>query len=203
MTDIENTAFSILKIVLKNRNVVADDFVTLGILQDSRLFDYGGVLVVFSDKSRIAVDDIKKHYIEYATENNFSKGMVVVGRSKPSDTVVSFVRKHVGDEKNMLIQLFHLKQLQFDISAHKKYARKHRILTNEERDAVIQQYILDNAEGIDTNTVIDRFPRIDSQDPAIKWIGARPGDVIEVTGLCETSGMGTAYRTCVENAFEA
>jgi DNA-directed RNA polymerase subunit H (RpoH/RPB5) len=47
------------------------------------------------------------------------------------------------------------------------------------------------------------LPKIDSQDPMAKWIGARPSDVIEVVGLCESSGLNRRYRLCVADVANA
>ena len=42
-----------------------------------------------------------------------------------------------------------------------------------------------------------KFRKIDSQDPMARWVGARPGDVIEVTGMCETSLENKRYLFCM------
>jgi hypothetical protein len=47
------------------------------------------------------------------------------------------------------------------------------------------------------------LPKIDSQDPMAKWIGARPSDVIEVLGLCESSGLNRRYRLCLADVANA
>ena len=47
------------------------------------------------------------------------------------------------------------------------------------------------------SVLIGLLPKIDCQDPMAKWIGARPGDVVEITGLCEASCENKRYRYCV------
>jgi DNA-directed RNA polymerase subunit H (RpoH/RPB5) len=103
------------------------------------------------------------------------------------------VRKHIADSKNSMIQLFEIRHLQFDISAHRKVPR-HRILKKEEVDAVFKEFNVSSAT---------QLPKIDSQDAMARWIGARPGDVLEITGLCEASGENRRYRLCVESAADA
>jgi DNA-directed RNA polymerase subunit H (RpoH/RPB5) len=41
------------------------------------------------------------------------------------------------------------------------------------------------------------FRKIDSQDAMAKWVGARPGDLLEVTGMCETSIENKRYLFCM------
>jgi DNA-directed RNA polymerase subunit H (RpoH/RPB5) len=41
------------------------------------------------------------------------------------------------------------------------------------------------------------LPHILSQDAMAKYLGARPGDVVEVTGMCDTSAENKRWRICV------
>jgi DNA-directed RNA polymerase subunit H (RpoH/RPB5) len=68
-------------------------------------------------------------------------------------------------------------------------AMPHRILNEEERTAVFNKYSIVKPE--------DQLPWIDSQDPMIKWIGALPGDVIEVSRHSDVAGSQIYYRYCV------
>ena len=192
----ETRALDTLKIILKNRGVVAGSFdpISHGTLTETsqHMFEYGGVLVIFSDKSRISERDIRD-YIAFAEENDYTSGMVIVALTHPSESVLTAVRKHIADTGNAMIQLFEIRHLQFDISTHRKVPR-HRILKKEEVDAVFKEFNVSNAT---------QLPKIDSQDAMARWIGARPGDVLEITGLCEASGENRRYRLCVESAADA
>jgi DNA-directed RNA polymerase I, II, and III subunit RPABC1 len=192
----ETRALDTLKIILKNRGVVASAFdpVAVGELNENaqHMFEYGGVLVIFSDKSRISERDIRD-YITFAEENQYTAGTVIVALTRPSDSVLNAVRRHVGVRENPMIQLFEIRHLQFDISAHRKVPR-HRILKQEEVDTVFKEFNVSSAS---------QLPKIDSQDAMARWVGARPGDVLEITGLCEASGENRRYRLCVESAADA
>ena len=192
-TRMEARALETLKIILKNRGVADSTFDRLGqSLEETHMFVYGGVLIVFSEKSRVTEREFG-HFVDFATTNGYTNGMIIVSDSKPSDSVLTSVRRYVADLEHPLVQMFELRHLQFDISAHRKVP-KHRILMKNELDAVLKQYHAESSS---------LFPRIDSQDPMAKWIGARPGDVLEVTGLCGASGENRRYRVCVESAADA
>ena len=192
----ESRALDTLKIILKNRGVVANAFEPVGVgeLNESaqHMFEYGGILVVISDKTRITEKDVRD-YIAFAEENQYTAGMVIVALTRPSESVLGAIRKYIADASHPLIQLFEIRHLQFDISAHRKVPH-HRILKKEEVEKVFKEFNVSSAT---------QLPKIDSQDAMARWIGARPGDVLEITGLCEASGENRRYRLCVESAADA
>ena len=65
---------------------------------------------------------------------------------------------------------------------------KHRVILPDELDDVLRE------SNVKTPTL---FSKIDSQDPMARWIGARPGDVVEITGMCESSVENKRYRFCM------
>jgi len=70
---------------------------------------------------------------------------------------------------------------------------KHRILPQEERSAVMKNFNIKDPH---------ECPWIDSQDAMGKWIGARPGDLVEVSGLDEASATNVHYRYCLANVYD-
>jgi DNA-directed RNA polymerase subunit H (RpoH/RPB5) len=61
--------------------------------------------------------------------------------------------------------------------------------TPEERTALFKKFNI--------TTPREKLPWIDSQDPPVKWIGGRPGDIIEVTRHSAVAGTQLYYRFCV------
>jgi DNA-directed RNA polymerase I, II, and III subunit RPABC1 len=190
----EARALETLKIILKNRGVVdANGFQQVANPADeTHMFTYGGVLVVFSEKTRVSERELN-NLLAFATENDYSGGMIIVTPTRSSDSVLTALRRYVADTTQPLIQIFEMRHLQFDISAHRKQP-KHRVMSVEETAAMLKEFHIPD---------VKRIPKIDCQDPMAKWIGARPGQVIEVLGLCETSGDNRRYRLCVESAADA
>lgn len=75
----------------------------------------------------------------------------------------------------------------FDIFEH-KLVPKHEILTKEERDRVLAQYRVQPYQ----------LPQIKASDPAVKAIGAKPGDILRIVRKSPTAGEHAAYRYVVE-----
>jgi DNA-directed RNA polymerase subunit H (RpoH/RPB5) len=189
----EERALETLKIILKNRGAKdgsAYDKVSAP-MKDTHMFTYDGILIVFSDKTRVSENEFN-NIIEFAEENEHSNGIVIVTPAKSSESVLSAIRRRAADVQKPLVLVFELRHLQFDISAHRKVP-KHRILAKDELNDVLKEFHA---------TSPNLFPKLDSQDPMARWIGARPGDVVEITGLCESSGDNRRYRLCVESAAD-
>lgn len=183
----EERALSTLTEILTARGFKADKFDSVGSsIDETKMYTFGGMLVIFSSKARVSERDIMA-YVEFAKENNHNSGIIIVGMSRPSDTVLSALRNHITDREVPLVQLFELRHLQFNISKHVKVP-KHRLVTDQELPDILK------ANNVEKPNL---FRKIDSQDAMAKWIGARPGDVLEVTGMCETSAENKRYLYCV------
>ncbi|MEM3054716.1 MAG: DNA-directed RNA polymerase subunit H [Candidatus Bathyarchaeia archaeon] len=75
----------------------------------------------------------------------------------------------------------------FDIFEH-KLVPKHEILTQEEREKVLAEYRVKPYQ----------LPQIKASDPAVKAIGAKPGDILRIIRKSPTAGEHIAYRYVVE-----
>jgi DNA-directed RNA polymerase subunit H (RpoH/RPB5) len=189
----EERALETLKVILRNRGAKDSQYDKVAApMEETRMYAYDGILIVFSTKTRVS-DKEFGHILAFAEENGHTNGIIIVTPTKPSESVLSTIRRHAADLEKPLVLVFELRHLQFDISAHRKVP-KHRILPNDELNAVLKEFNV---------TDPNKFPKIDSQDPMARWVGARPGNVLEILGLCEASGNNRRYRLCVENAADA
>lgn len=75
----------------------------------------------------------------------------------------------------------------FNIFNH-KLVPKHEILSSEEREKILSEYRVKPYQ----------LPRIPASDPAVKAIGAKPGDIVRIIRDSPTAGKYTAYRYVVE-----
>ncbi|MGC9345340.1 MAG: DNA-directed RNA polymerase subunit H [Candidatus Bathyarchaeales archaeon] len=75
----------------------------------------------------------------------------------------------------------------FDIFEH-ELVPKHEILTPKEREELLVQYRIQPYQ----------LPQIKASDPAVKAIGARPGDILRIIRKSSTAGTHIAYRYVVE-----
>jgi DNA-directed RNA polymerase subunit H (RpoH/RPB5) len=181
----EDRALEILRTMLarrkmdtKTERIVTDD------LDHVNLYTIGGMLIVFSQKDRGLLDRDISNFLKFADTNGYKNGIVIVALSPPSENVERVVKTYAKDR----VQFFHIRELQFDITAH-RMVMPHRILNEEERTAVFAEFKIMKPE--------DQLPWIDSQDAMAKWIGAVPGDVIEVIRHSDVAGISRYYRYCV------
>lgn len=65
---------------------------------------------------------------------------------------------------------------------------KHEIATSEEREKILSEYRVQPYQ----------LPRLKASDPAVKAIGAKPGDLIKVTRDSPSAGKYVSYRYVVE-----
>jgi len=183
----EEKALQTLKEMFESRGVTAEKFDPVGTpLADTKMYVYGGLLVIFSTKTRVTEKELN-NCIDYAKEQSHTTGTIIVSPARASDTVLSALRVHISNPENPLVQLFEIRHLQFNISKHVKVP-KHRLLLSTEIPEILKQ----------TNALNpSMFRKIDSQDPMARWVGARPGDLLEVTGMCESSVENKRYLFCM------
>lgn len=183
----EDRALEILRTMLAARNLDTKTERVTAELDRANVYTIGKVLVLFSQKEKSLQEKDVKTLVEYGIANDYTNGMIVVALQRPSENLTKYV-KTLAKER---IQFFHIRQLQFDITTH-RYAMPHRILKEDEKKNIYDEYHIVNAQEV--------LPWIDSQDPMVKWIGAIPGDVIEVLRHSDVAGTVPYYRYVVEDA---
>jgi len=182
----EDKALEILRVMLGRRKLdTKTEAVTADDLERANLYLVGKILVVFSQKDKVLDRDFTV-FLKFAEANGYKNGMIIVAMSPPSENVERVAKLHSKDR----VQFFHIRELQFDITTHRLVC-PHRILNEEERTAMFEQFKIMKPQ--------DQIPYIDSQDAMVKWIGAIPGDVVEITRHSDVAGPRLYYRYCVED----
>ena len=188
----EERSLATLKSILTARGFADSTFEPLAnILDETRMFTYEDNLVIFSEKTRVTEKEFN-NFVAYADENGYSDCVIIITPTKPSEKVLSVLRSYIADHANRLVQIFEIRHLQLDIAKHRKVPR-HRIISADEKGVVMKEFNISDPS---------MFPKIDCQDPMAKWIGARPDDIVEVGGMCESSGTYRRYRLCVPYAYD-
>ena len=181
----QDKALETLRTFLGRRKLDTTTVPLQGELDKVNLYTIGSVLVIFSQKDKMLERDVNT-FTAYAEENQFTNGMVVVSSSKPSENLLNIIRATAP--KKGFVQFFHLRELQMDITTH-RMSVPHRILSPEEAKLVLDKNRIVKPE--------DQLPWIDSQDIQARLIGARPGDIVEITRHSDTVGKCIYYRYCV------
>ena len=189
----EDKALETLKTMLSSRNIKVENAETISTpIDETRMYNIGGILVVFSEKGRLT-ENVLQSYITFAQDNSYTHGTIIVTLIPPSENILGSVRTHNADSANPFLQIFDIRRLQFDITTHRRVPR-HRIITKEEVAIIEKKFNITNAKK--------QLPWIDSQDAMAKWIGARPGDIVEILRFSESGGDVAYYRYCASNVLE-
>ena len=176
------STLDVIQIMLRQRGIPSDVVEDIESEFQATIHKISNVLVFIMNRSRISSEKDIRSIVSIMEANGGTLSIVVVP-VKPSETVRSLLRQY-SDK----IQLFHIGQLQFDITTHRKVPL-HRILSTDEKKAFQEKFHI--------QTPATQMPLIDSQDPMALWIGAIPGDIVEVMRRSETAGGTPYYRFCV------
>ena len=189
----EERALLTLKGMLNARSFKVETPELLGNpLDDTKMYNFNGVLVVFSEKSRINESNLNS-YINFAKDNSYTNGLIIVSQIPSSESILNLVRNYINVKENPMLQIFDIRRLQFDITTHRKVP-SHRIISSNEIAILEKKFNIINIK--------QQLPWIDSQDAMAKWIGARPTDIIEIVRFSESAGSTPYYRYCVSNVLE-
>jgi DNA-directed RNA polymerase subunit H len=180
----ESRAIEILKEMLESRGIKkAEEETIAAALEDTKMYKYASILIVFSTKTRVGNSELTA-FIKFAEENGYNAGIIIISHSPISESVQNSLVRHISEKGNSLVQIFEIGKLQFNISKHRKVPH-HKLLSDAEKAEIVKLY------------EPDKMPKILCQDEMAKFVGARPGDIIEVTGMCQTSVENKRWRYCV------
>jgi DNA-directed RNA polymerase subunit H len=183
----EEKALETLRTFLGRRKLDTTTAALQSELQNVNLYTIGSILVLFSQKDKGLLEKDIRTFVKFAADNSHTNGMIIVSMAKPSANVLRVIKSFAKDR----VQFFWIWHLQNDWTTH-RYSVPHRILTEEEKLAVIKTYSLTNPA--------EQLPSIDSQDYPARVLGAIPGDILEIKRHSDVAGPSTYYRYCVEDA---
>ena len=137
--------------------------------------------VVYYLEPKLKVQDVKSLLLPEV--ENFDHILLVI-REK---TTSSNVNNILDISKN--IQVFELRELQFNISNH-VLVPKHRLIeaNDETINSIFQKLNIKSRS---------QLPVILKTDPMAKFLNAKTGDLVEITRYSPTSGEHIFYRICV------
>lgn len=146
------------------------------------------VVEVPKEKQKALIWYVPEETIGILTINRMAKAMKEVGTDRGilvSSGRATNAAKQAAKKKR--IELLPKTFPVFDIFEH-KLVPKHEILTQEEREKVLAEYRVKPYQ----------LPQIKASDPAVKAIGAKPGDILRIIRKSPTAGEHIAYRYVVE-----
>jgi DNA-directed RNA polymerase subunit H (RpoH/RPB5) len=186
----QDKAVQIIQTMLKARDMEVSEIKSItakeGLDDRTSVYSVGPMLVIFSSKDRGIMEKEFKSYISFAAANKYNAGVIIVLMAPPSEGIMKAVRA----ASKQRVHVFHIRELQYDITQHRNWM-PHRILKEEERKVIFENYKISKPE--------EQLPWISSQDKAARWIGAVPGDVVEIKRHSDSAGNYLYYRYCVED----
>lgn len=141
-------------------------------------------------KSKNLENQINEIYDKYSMTKNdcliiLNDDIIIFKDNSSSNVLIKFINQELS--KGHFIQVYGVKNFTFNISKH-IYVPKHKIVSKEKQKEIVELY----------RTKIEKLPRILREDAMAKFIGAKPGDLIEIKGYSETAGFINKYRLCVD-----
>lgn len=133
---------------------------------------------------KFAWNQLKSQFENDSEEKNKSyKLIILVLKDKISQNNIKAIH-----ELGYNVEIFDIKELQFNISKH-ILVPKHTLIKDEKR-------IKDLIEKYSIKTKY-QFPHILKNDPMSRYLGLRSGDVVEISRKSPTAGEYISYRCCL------
>ena len=114
-----------------------------------------------------------------------------VSKKKAKTTTKKTVAKTVKKKEEVKVEeVEEVKEEPFKITQH-FLVPKHEVLSEEEKQQVLSRY------GVQ----LYQLPFISVNDPIVRELGAKPGDIIKITRDSETAGKAIYYRVVTKEVL--
>lgn len=132
--------------------------------------------IVYHINTKFKINELKK----YLGENEH---IIVVFKEKINNLNI----RNMRDQNNVFIEIFMMKELQFNISRH-MLVPKHEIMKNDDEiDKLLKTY----------NLKKNQLPIILHSDPMARYLNVKVGDIVKITRDSPSAGIAIVYRYCV------
>ena len=138
------------------------------------------VFIFFSKNQKLCVKNIKEYTAIINNDNNIIIDHIIIVYNS---NVTAFAKNSILNDIKYPFQLFNEIELSFDITKH-ALVPKHIILTKEEKFEFLNS----------NNFKIQNLPRIFLNDPVIKYIYGKKGDIVKIIRTSESAGESVYYR---------
>lgn len=130
----------------------------------------------------------KKMFKNFITTTQLTAGIeiLVISSIAPSSHIRQQIFTYRREFPNIFIEYDTYPKFSIVVPEH-ILVPKHKIMTTDEYDAAFKLYKINKED----------FPKIVSDDPMVLWLGARPGDVLEIERESEAMGVASGYRIVV------
>ena len=184
------TAIAVVKEMLADRGIGLGELATVGDKEIAALAAAHGFFHLAAEDRDVVVvtQKLKTQDLQKAAaaldEDRRSKAIILV-QDKPLSFHKNCVEASYGNA-----EIFSISELQYNVSRH-ELVPPHRKMTDAEVKDMLKVRMLNDRKGL---------PAVWSTDPMAKYLGLRPGDVVEITRTSPAAGTSVFYRHCVFKA---
>ena len=145
------------------------------------------VKILYYLPAKFKWSELKKCLEDTQNEDATLNLLILVVREKVSQNNMKLINGFIG-ETIKTIQVFDIKELQFNISHHILVPRHEILFDEQEVKDIINRYSLKSKF---------QLPHILRTDPMSKYLGLKGGDVVKITRVSQTAGEYITYRCCL------
>jgi DNA-directed RNA polymerase I, II, and III subunit RPABC1 len=131
------------------------------------------------------INDIVEDIFNLETILSKNDELLIIVKDDINDSIKSTLVQ-IWNEHKIYVSIISIKRLQFNILKH-TLVPKHSVLTNDEKNAIKQEYNITNDS---------KFPEISRFDPVATTIGLKPEQLCEITRPSKTAITSKYYRLC-------
>ena len=132
--------------------------------------------IVYYTNNKFKILDLKKYFED-------DGHIILVFKEKINNLNI----KNLREQTNVYIEIFMLKELQFNISRH-MLVPKHEIVHDEEEiNTLLDTYQLKR----------NQLPILLKTDPMARYLDVKAGDIVKITRNSPSAGEAILYRYCV------
>ena len=128
---------------------------------------------------KFKVNDVKKLL---NTDDDWT--ILVVAREKPGTLALKGLAEHSSN-----IQVFDIKELQFNIAKHALVPKHEPIRDEKEIERILKEICVHSRI---------QLPLIHNTDPMARYLALKHGELVRIQRLSSSSGEYTCYRCCIK-----
>lgn len=132
--------------------------------------------IVYYINNKFKIHDLKKYFED-------DEHIILVFKEKINNLNI----KNLKEQTNVCIEIFMLRELQYNISRH-VLVPKHEIVKDEkEIETILSTYQLKK----------NQLPILLKTDPMARYLDVKAGDIVKITRNSPSAGEAILYRYCV------
>nr|QOI90417.1 hypothetical protein HWQ62_00281 [Pyramimonas orientalis virus] len=132
--------------------------------------------IVYYLNTKFKINDLKKYFAD-------DGHVILVFKEKINNLNI----KNLKEQTNVTIEIFMMRELQYNISQHVLVPKHEIVHDNAEIEMILNTYQLKR----------NQLPIILKTDPMARYLDVKAGDIVKITRNSPSAGEAIIYRYCV------